>query len=368
MTNTASPTRAQGAAGPAGFSSEHTASFPPLLAQLGVSVAVSTYQAGRLIFLRADGDQVNTHFRAFPSPMGIAVAPGRLSLGTKTGVVDHRDLPTVGPRTEFPDRTDAVYVPRSLHVTGDIQVHEVWYDQTGTTWVVNTLFSCLATLESDSSFTPQWRPPFVTALAPEDRCHLNGVATLDGQARYVTALGATNSQEDWRANKLNGGVLLDVPSGEIIAHGLSMPHSPRLHGGHLWVLQSGHGGVGTVDPATGTVTEITRLPGFTRGLAFAGPYAFVGLSQVRESVFAGLPIANQTNRDCGIWVLDVRTGAIVAFLRFDGIVQEIFDIQLLPHRWPDLLELNDPLINNTYLLPDESLTDVPERLRRQPGQ
>jgi uncharacterized protein (TIGR03032 family) len=312
MTETNPPQAAE--AEPAGFTSEHTAAFAPILAKLGISLAVSTYQAGP--------------------------------------VIHHRNIRSVGRRTEFPDRTDAVYVPRSTHVIGDVRVHEVWYDKAGTTWFVNTLLSCLATVDGEGSFTPQWQPPFVTALAPEDRCHLNGVAVADGQARYVTALGATDSNAEWRANKLNGGVLLDVPSGEIVAQGLSMPHSPRLHGDDLWVLESGHGGVGTVDRATGKITEITRLPGFTRGLAFAGPYAFIGLSQVRETVFAGLPIASQADRSCGVWILDVRTGKTAAFLRFEGIVQEIFDIKVLPHRWPDLLRTNDPIVDSIYVLPD----------------
>lgn len=343
----------------AGFTSEHTASFTQVLDALGITLAVSTYQAGRLILLRADGEVVNTHFRAMRSPMGIAVAPGRLSIGTRTAVIDHRDVPGMAKHTEGGSRTDAVYLPRTTHLTGNVAVHEVWFDEAGTTWFVNTEFSCLATVDDSASFLPQWRPPFVSALTPGDRCHLNGVAVVGGQARYVTALGATDRSADWRANKLDGGVLLDVPTGELVAKGLSMPHSPRWHEGRLWVLESGHGGVGTVDLATGQVTEITRLPGFTRGLAFAGPYAFIGLSQVRETVFEGLPIAQQEDRSCGVWVLDTRTGKTVAFLRFDGIVQEVFDVQVLPHRWPELLEQSDELVARSWVLPDGVLVGQP---------
>ena len=50
----------------------------------------------------------------------------------------------------------------------------------------NTLFSCLAAASPTHTFRPLWRPPFVSRLAPEDRCHLNGLALRDGEPRYVT--------------------------------------------------------------------------------------------------------------------------------------------------------------------------------------
>src|SRR5665213_3255856 len=147
-------------------------------------------------------------------------------------------------------------------------------------WFVNTRFSCLCTTDAEHSFVPRWRPPFVSALAPEDRCHLNGLALVDGRPKYVTALGTTDTAGGWRANKARGGVLLDVESGEPILTGLSMPHSPRLHDGNLWLLESGDGSLGTVDVASGTYSKVAEMPGFTRGLDFCGPVAFVGLSQV----------------------------------------------------------------------------------------
>src|SRR5205814_1695632 len=145
---------------------------------------------------------------------------------------------------------DACYLPRASHVTGDIGVHELaWAGEE--LWVVNTRFSCLCTLHPDYSFVPRWRPPFVTALAAEDRCHLNGLALVDSEPRYVTALGTTDAAGGWRADKAHGGVLMELPAGRVVARGLSMPHSPRWHDGRLWVLESGTGGVVQVDPSTG---------------------------------------------------------------------------------------------------------------------
>ena len=133
-----------------------------------------------------------------------------------------------------------------------------------------------------------------------------------------------------------------------------MPHSPRWYDGRLWLLESGKGTIATADLATGKVETVAELPGFTRGLAFAGPFAFVGLSQVRETnIFGGLPLAERVSkRESGVWVVDVRSGQIVAFLRFEGMVQEIFDVQALPGvRYPELLDMASPLLNTSYMIP-----------------
>jgi uncharacterized protein (TIGR03032 family) len=346
--------------GAAPLRSVFTPGFPALLAELGASLLVSTYQSGRLIAVRCDGTTLNTHFRAFASPMGIAVARGRFALGTQRHVWEYHDQPAVARKLSPPGQHDACFLPRKSHVTGDIRVHELAYARDGL-WLVNTRFSCLASLDDQHSFVPRWRPPFVSGLAAEDRCHLNGLAVVDGRVRFVTALGATDSAQGWREEKASGGVLLDVPSGAMVARQLSMPHSPRWHGGRLWVLESGKGEVGVVDLASGRVETVAQLPGFTRGLAFAGPYAFVGLSQVRESnVFGGLPLsARLQEKRCGVWVMDVRTGGVVAFLRFEGQVQEIFDVQVLAGvRYPEIAEPESDLIAGSFVLPQQALAEV----------
>lgn len=347
-------------ADPEAFRSVHTAGFPEILARLGSSLLVSTYQSGRLIAVRSDGGALNTHFRAFPSPMGIALGPRYLALGTRRHVWEYRNQPEVGRKLEPRGKHDACFLPRTAHVTGDLRVHELAFAADGL-WIVNTRFSCLSSLDGEHSFVPRWRPPFVSALAAEDRCHLNGLAVADGRARFATALGATDEPQGWRADKAAGGVLLDVESGETVARGLSMPHSPRWYAGRLWVLESGKGEVGVVDLASGRVETVARLPGFTRGLAFAGPYAFVGLSQVRESnVFGGIPLAERvTEKLCGVWVLDVRSGRVAGFLRFEGQVQEIFDLQLLPGmRWPEIAEPDSDLVAGAFALPAAALAEA----------
>jgi uncharacterized protein (TIGR03032 family) len=354
-----------GGEGPAAASplrSVVTPSLPALLRKLGSSLLVSTYQSGRVILLRADRENsgsLNTHFRSFPSPMGLALGPRYLAIGTARHIWEYRNVPAAAQRLEAPAGHDACFLPRACHVTGDIRVHDMAFagDEL---WVVNTRFSCLCVLDRDHSFVPRWRPPFITALVPEDRCHLNGLAVVDGRPVYVTALGRSDAPEGWREPKAHGGVLLDIASGEAVAGGLSMPHSPRWHDGRLWVLESGKGEVGVVDLATGKVETVAQLPGFTRGLAFAGPYAFVGLSQVRESVFTGIPLGKRLKeRVCGVWALDTRSGETVGFLRFEDAVQEIFEVALLPGlRFPELTEPDADLIASTYVLPEEALAEA----------
>jgi uncharacterized protein (TIGR03032 family) len=186
--------------------------------------------------------------------------------------------------------------------------------------------------------------------------------------KYVTCLGATNTAHGWREDKAKGGLLLDVPSGETLLHGLSMPHSPRLYRDQVWVLNSGHGSVSIADLTAGTTTEVCRLPGFTRGVDFCGPLAFVGLSQVRESaIFSGIPLVEEVQeRTCGVWVIDLRNGRTVAWLRFEGTVQEIFAVQVLPGiRFPDVINEPGSTLESSFVLPDQAMDDVPAGLRSE---
>ncbi len=354
-------------AGPSPLRSVHTSNFPAILDQLGSSLLVTTYQAGKLVVVRSDGGVINTHFRAFNKPMGLAVAPGRLAIGTAVDVWEFRNVPAVAAKLEPQGKHDACYLPRSAHVTGDIQIHEMAYVDEQL-WFVNTRFSCLATHDPEHSFAPVWRPKFISQLTPDDRCHLNGLGLKDGRPTWATALGATDTGGGWRENKKSGGILLDIETQEIITSGLSMPHSPRWHGGKLWLLESGTGSLGFVDLNSGRYEPIVRLDGFTRGMEMVGNLAFIGLSQVRETaVFSGIQITErlqEADRTCGVWVVDTQRGQVVAFLKFEEAVQEVFAVALLPGiRFPDLINDNAELVGSSFVLPDEALRDVPVELR-----
>jgi len=261
----------------------------------------------------------------------------------------------VGNAPQIPPagKHDACYLPRVSYVTGDIRCHELaWVGDE--LWIVNTFFSCLCTVDPAHSFVPRWHPPFLPGPTPGDHCHLNGLAVAEGKARYVTALGETATPEGWRPTKADGGILIDVVRDAVVSRGLSMPHSPRLHGGRLWVLESGTGQLQTVDAVTGQRTLVIQLPGFARGLAFCGPYAFIGLSKIRErSTFGNLPIAATGSAlQCGIWVVEWRTGRTAEFMQFEAGVEEIFAVEILTgFRFPEILGFQQETIQGAFVIP-----------------
>jgi uncharacterized protein (TIGR03032 family) len=307
----------------------HSESLPELLTRLRLSVLISTYQTGHLVVVAARQGRLVLTFHQFERAMGIAVKPGAIAVCTRKEVWFVRDAPDIAAKLEPRGHHDACFLARTAHFTGDLRAHEAaWVG--GEFWVVNTLFSCLAALHPSYSFAPRWRPPFVSALRPEDRCHLNGLALADGRPRYVTALAETDSPEGWRAVKATGGCLIDVSSGRTVVRGLALPHSPRADGNQLFFLHSGHGQLAVAQPLTGQVSAVAELPGVARGLALHGGFAFVGLSRARPTL-EGVPIVARRDRlRCGLWVVHVRTGAVAAHLEFRTGVEEIFDVQVLP--------------------------------------
>ena len=288
------------------FKSDHTSTFVELLSKAHSSLVITTYKSGHVILARTAGSRLDTAPFGFDRPMGVAVAGGRLAIGTGQSIDTFSNQPGLAGQVDHgaaSDRPkhDAVFAPRSITFTGDIAIHEMDYDRDGTLWFVNTKFSCLCTHDLHNSFVSAWTPPWITALAAEDRCHLNGLAMVDGRPRYVTALSRTNTPGGWREHKGTSGLILDITTNEPVAEGLSMPHSPRWYDNRLWVLQSGKGTLSTVDP---------------------------------------------------------RTGAIVGMLRFDGAVQEIFDVAVLPEvTWPTLLGRGD-ITANAYVLAPSDLAKI----------
>jgi uncharacterized protein (TIGR03032 family) len=343
------------------FASMHTNNLPEILRQLKISLLVTNYQGGNLIAVRADGATVNTHFAHFAKPMGLAVSHDRLMIGTETGVREFRNIPSVAERLVPKNRHDGVFVYRKHHVTGDINIHEMALGVDNECWFVNTRFSCLCTLDVESSFRPRWRPGFISGLSPEDRCHLNGLAMVNGQPRWLTALGETDGAQGWRANTKDGGIVIDYATGDVIVRGLSMPHSPRWYRNRFWILESGRGSLATIDLASGKVNTVARLPGFTRGLDFVGPLAFIGLSQLRETnPLTDIPITEENiERMSGVWVVNIETGETIAVLKFGDAVQEIFAVQAIPGiLFPEIVDEDEELLQTIFAVPDEAYRDI----------
>lgn len=311
----------------------HSPDFPAVLAEAQGSLLVSTYQAGQVGTFGIRDGKLDVSMEPFTVAMGIAVHPRKIVVGSR-GLLWQLESAgrELAQRLEPQGKYDAALLTRSAHVTGNIHSHELAFlgDEL---WMVNTLFSCLATIQPGYNFIPRWKPKFISNChAPGDRCHLNGMAVSGGTVRYVTAMAETDTPNGWRVAKEKTGVLIDVPANEVVCRGFAMPHSPRVHDGRVWVLDSGRGQLVVVNPSTGKWDVVTSFPGYTRGLAFLGPYAFVGLSRIREtSVFGGLPIAEHRDQlKCGIGVVDLRTGHQIAAFQFVDGIEEIFDVQALP--------------------------------------
>jgi len=311
--------------------------FPGWLAESGASIAFTTYQAGKLFLIGTKPDgKLSIFERTFQRSMGLAVSQDGRSLALATQYQVQRFDNVLPPGEAAPDGHDALYAPHAAWVTGDLDVHDIGWGADGRPVFVNTLFGCLATVSDGHSFKPLWKPPFISRLAAEDRCHLNCLAMADGAPRYVTAVSRSDAADGWRDRRRDGGVVIDVASDEIVAEGLSMPHSPRLHDGKLWLLNSGRGEFGHVDLATGKFEAVAFCPGYARGLAFVGNHAVIGLSLARENrTFSGLDLDDQLKaRDaeprCGLAVVDLSTGDMVHWVRIEGVIRELYDVAVLP--------------------------------------
>ncbi len=310
---------------------EYSNNLVPILKQLGASLVLSTYQAGKLVIVGVYNDELQISFHNFERAMGVAVGRNQIAVGGKDWIYFLKSAPELASRVGPPDTHDACFLIRGAHYTNEIAVHELAWG-TEQLVVTNTRFSCLCSLDNNSSFVPQWKPPFISALAPEDRCHLNGIALVDGQPKYATVLGQADTAGGWRPGKSTDGCVLDIPSGEVVAKGFAMPHSPRVCHERLWVLNSGMGELTMVNLASGEKESVVELPGYPRGLALAGRFAFVGLSQAREKdTFGNLPICDRTSAPkCGLAIVDLQTAKQVGLLEFQRGVDEIFDVQVLP--------------------------------------
>lgn len=314
--------------------------FTPWLFEQNLSLAFTTYQAGKLFFigLQSSG-KLSVFERSFERCMGLYAQDSSLYMSSLYQLWRFENILQPG---QVHNNYDAVYLPQVSYVTGDLDIHDIALSNSQTNndsqnlIFVNSLFSCLARVSQTHSFIPLWQPPFISKLAAEDRCHLNGLALRDGQPRYVTAVSQSDVAEGWRDRRADGGCVIDVESNEILIAGLSMPHSPRWYKDKLWLLNSGTGDFGYLDLQRGSFEPVAFCPGYMRGCAFHGDFAIVGVSQPRHNkTFSGLPLdekLQQKNAEprCGLLVIDLKSGDIVHSLRMEGVVLELYDVVALP--------------------------------------
>jgi uncharacterized protein (TIGR03032 family) len=332
------------------------------LKQVGGSLAFTTYQSARLFLLFAGEDaQTLSQERIMGTAMGLAADEQGLWVSNQQQIWR---MANMGPRVMGEVKFDAVYMPRRGYLLGGCDVHDLLANvshqgEHHELLFVNTRYSCIAALDDHYNFRPVWKPDFISALGPGDRCHLNGMCERDGQLAYVTLCAREDKAMGWRETRNGGGCVVNVRTNEIICDGLTMPHSPRWHADKLWLLNSGEGDFGYVDFARKTFVTVGMCPGFARGLTFVGGYAVIGVSRLRDSDFArGLPIkarleAQHIQQTCGLLVIDPDTGKLVHWLTIEGSVDELYDVCFLP----DILQPYTPGFSEPQL--HQALVNLP---------
>ena len=326
-----------GSTAPAPFSCTYSPNLPELLTQLKCSLAISTYQAGKLIFLSPkDVNYLVQLPRNFNKPMGFNFneETGQMALACKDEVIvfnNSDDLALHYPKG--PGKYDALYLPRITYHTGPMDIHDLSFGEGGRLYAVNTLFSSIVELDGAYNWKPYWKPDFIDRLVSEDRCHLNGMALENGKPRYATAFSTGNTPQSWRDTLLESGVIIDLETNKILAEGLAMPHSPRLFNNELYVLLSATGELVKVDRETGALSRVCQLEGFVRGMAQCGDYVFIGLSKLRKnsSTFSKLPFADKAT-ESGIEVIHLPTGSKAARVVYQSSVDEIYDVHVLENK------------------------------------
>lgn len=332
--------------------------LPQWLAEQSLSLAFTTYQAGKLFLIGLNPQgRLSIFERTFNRSMGLAGDGQTLWMST---LYQLWRLENTLPQGQQADGYDRLYIPRTAHTTGDLDIHDIGIGADGTPVFIATLFGCIATVSETHSIRPLWKPPFISRLAAEDRCHLNGLAMEEGKPRYVSAVSKSDVADGWREKRRDGGVVIDVETNEIVLDGLSMPHSPRVVDGVLYIADSGTGRFGRVDLAKGTFEEIAFCPGYIRGMAIHGHFAVIGTSRPRHNrTFSGLALDEELTRRhaeprCGLMVIDLRSGDIVHWIRLEGIVQELYDVVVLPGvRRPMALGLVSDEIRRTISLEND---------------
>jgi uncharacterized protein (TIGR03032 family) len=371
------------------FSSTSTNNFAKILKALNISLAVTSYQSARLILIRSDGETIDTNLKEFQRPMGIYADENRITLGTFSQVLEFKRSDDIleSIKSGSLDNTsrfskkvlekdkekmdelrkqrneeiaeikesDSLYLHRASLTTGMINIHDIAWGDEGL-WVVNSTFSCLSTLSPDNSFIARWKPKFISELVPEDRCHLNGMAMLNGKPKYVTTFNMEDSKDSWSSGRIDYGTLIDVDTDEILLEGMIMPHSPKVYNGEVYVCESGLGVVWKYNPKTKEKTQVIKLQGFTRGLYFYGGLMFIGLSQVRVSDIKNPAPINKMYDETysGIWIINLEDNSEIAHIKFDGDVDQIYDIAIIPDSTvPEILNTNSSLTRHIFDFRDE---------------
>jgi len=340
-----------------------------------ISLLFSTYTVGKVIAVGPGyGPDLALSERSFDGAMALMTTDsGGFHMSTRNHVWSFdsflrpgrvyckgRVFPAESEQAKGTDKKwDRVLIPRACHVAGGIDTHDLVEGKNKQLQAVITKFNCVADLDRSGNFSPVWAPKWISSLSFGDRCHLNGLCTNNSnKLAFATSVGTSDEVEGWRKERLEGGVVINIPQNKVICSGLSMPHSPRWHQNTLYVLEGGSGWFGFIDQKTGTFRRVCWCPGFLRGLRFHGKYAFIGLSRPRHEVFRDLPIGQELSARnqkpmCGICVVDLETGKLAHTLQLSEAITEIYDVGVLEEtKAPLLIGLHSPEVGTMLRIGD----------------
>jgi uncharacterized protein (TIGR03032 family) len=347
------------------FSCAYSPALPEMLLKLNCTIVLTTYQAGKLVLISPQNENaISLLPRSFNKPMGLSLHENRMAIATKDEIIVLENSPELA--INYPNKKntyDSLFVPRMTFYTGNVDMHDIAFGNEGI-WAINSSFSCLCQVNGNHNFIPKWKPPFITELVSEDRCHLNGLVMVNGKPKYVTALGTTNTVQGWRENIVAGGILMDVDTNEIILDKLAMPHSPHMHKGHLYLLLSASGELIKVNIAEKKYEVVKKLDGFCRGMDVIGDYAFIGMSKLRQnsSTFAKLSFA-QTANTAGVKIIHLPTKSLIGELTFKTSVDEIYEVSIFPNTIkPNVLNTINPIHKFSLSVPGSTFWANPEQV------
>ena len=319
------------------FSCKYTPQFPQLLQHLNCSIAISTYQAGKVIFISAKDKETLIQLpRNFDKAMGIAenTKKDKLAIACKDEIIVFRNSSELAESyPNAPNKYDSLYVPRNTLHTGEIDIHDLSYGINEEIYAVNTLFSTIVKVDENYNFIPYWKPPFIDKISAEDRCHLNGMAMKNGKPKYITAFNNGNKPRSWKENITESGIIMDVEKNKIILNNLPMPHTPRIINNELYLLLSATGELIKICTNTGTYEVIIQINGFVRGMSQCEDYLFIGLSKLRKqsSTFGKIPYLHNAD-ESGIVALHLPSKKIIGKVTYLSSVEEIYDIHILENK------------------------------------
>lgn len=339
------------------FTFTYTAQLAAMLKKLKFSIAITTYQAGKVIFISPLDDITFTSLpRSFSKPMGMDIVGDKLVIATKDEVIlfeNSKDLAKHYPAKQ--NTYDTLYIPRITFYTGNVDMHDIAFGTDGI-WAINTSFSCLCKVNGNFNFVPVWKPPFISALVSEDRCHLNGLVLKEGKPKYVTGLGQTDTAKGWKDQIVTGGFLMDIETNECLLENLPMPHSPLLYKGDLYLLLSASSELIKVNVQSKTYEVIIKLDGFCRGLDIQNDLVIIGVSKIRKSssTFEKLSFS-ETIDFAGLKFFHLPTKSLVGDINYQCNVEEIYEVKIMADtQRPNIMNTTDPLHKHSLAIPGQT--------------